>query len=74
VYGIVAVELTTDLECTEVGKSIDIGDSNLVIVLGEGKVQTSLLLAGERLGGNRELDAVVDQNSFVVIRLVSSCR
>jgi hypothetical protein len=35
---IIAIELATDLERAEVGKSIDIGDSNLVVVLGEGKV------------------------------------
>lgn len=60
VHGIVAVELAADLESAEVGKSIDIGDSNLVVVLGEGEVQTRLLLAGGRLGGCREIDAVVN--------------
>jgi hypothetical protein len=38
VNGIIAVELTTDFKCAEVGKSIDIRDSNLVIVLRKGKV------------------------------------
>lgn len=60
VHGIVAVELAADLERAEVGKSIDIGDRNLVVVLGEGEVQTRLLLAGGALGGYREIDAVVN--------------
>jgi hypothetical protein len=38
VHGIITVELPTDLECAEVGKSINIGDSYLVVILGEGKV------------------------------------
>jgi hypothetical protein len=38
VRSIIAVELAADLERAKVGKSIDSGDSNQVVVLGEGKV------------------------------------
>ena len=63
---VVARELTTDLEGTEVGESINVGDLNGVVVLGKREVQAS------GLSGGGKLETVVDENSLSVVGLIST--
>lgn len=69
---VVAVELASDFESTKVAEGIDVGDSNAIVVLGEREVETGLRSTTDCLSCSGELDGVLNQDIFCVIRLIGS--
>lgn len=69
---VIAGELTANFEVSEIGEGVNVGNCDVVVVLGEGEVKTSVGCSRGTLSGSGKLNGVVDQDIFTVIGLIGT--